>query len=68
MKVVVVILSASILTLLLILCAIIQRSPDDGVIGGATALCEDGSLSMSDERSGTCSHHGGVDRWLNDEQ
>jgi hypothetical protein len=31
---------------------------------GATALCRDGSYSFSQHRGGTCSHHGGVERWL----
>ena len=31
---------------------------------GATALCRDGTYSYSKHRSGTCSHHGGVARWL----
>ncbi|HKS51273.1 MAG TPA: DUF3761 domain-containing protein [Pseudonocardiaceae bacterium] len=31
---------------------------------GATAQCEDGSYSFSQHRQGTCSHHGGVARWL----
>ena len=31
---------------------------------GATALCRDGSYSYSAHRQGTCSHHGGVARWL----
>ena len=31
---------------------------------GATAKCADGSYSFSQSRSGTCSHHGGVDTWL----
>lgn len=31
---------------------------------GATALCGDGTYSFSQHRSGTCSHHGGVQRWL----
>lgn len=31
---------------------------------GATAECEDGTYSFSESRSGTCSHHGGVRRWL----
>lgn len=31
---------------------------------GATAQCRDGSYSFSLHRSGTCSHHGGVARWL----
>jgi uncharacterized protein YgiM (DUF1202 family) len=32
---------------------------------GATAECNDGSYSFSRSRRGTCSHHGGVKRWLN---
>jgi uncharacterized protein DUF3761 len=31
---------------------------------GATAQCNDGTYSFSQHRSGTCSHHGGVRRWL----
>jgi hypothetical protein len=31
---------------------------------GATALCRDGTYSYSKHRSGTCSGHGGVKRWL----
>lgn len=31
---------------------------------GATALCADGTYSFSQHRRGTCSHHGGVSRWL----
>ncbi|MGH9560651.1 MAG: DUF3761 domain-containing protein [Terracidiphilus sp.] len=31
---------------------------------GATALCNDGTYSFSAHRSGTCSHHKGVSRWL----
>ena len=31
---------------------------------GATALCRDGTYSFSRRRRGTCSHHGGVTRWL----
>jgi Protein of unknown function (DUF3761)/Glucodextranase, domain B len=31
---------------------------------GATAQCEDGTYSFSESRSGTCSHHGGVAKWL----
>lgn len=31
---------------------------------GATALCRDGTYSFSRNRRGTCSHHGGVSRWL----
>lgn len=29
----------------------------------ATALCRDGTYSFSHSRRGTCSHHGGVERW-----
>lgn len=31
---------------------------------GATAVCRDGTYSFSQNRSGTCSYHGGVARWL----
>ena len=31
---------------------------------GATALCRDGTYSYSRSRRGTCSHHGGVAKWL----
>jgi Protein of unknown function (DUF3761) len=31
---------------------------------GATAQCRDGSYSFSRRRRGTCSHHGGVAKWL----
>lgn len=31
---------------------------------GATARCRDGSYSFSEHASGTCSHHGGVGRWI----
>ena len=31
---------------------------------GATARCRDGSYSFSENRRGTCSHHGGVAAWL----
>ena len=31
---------------------------------GACAVCRDGTYSFSRNRRGTCSHHGGVSRWL----
>lgn len=31
---------------------------------GATAICNDGTISYSNNRSGTCSGHGGVRTWL----
>ena len=31
---------------------------------GATARCRDGTYSFSEHHQGTCSHHGGVARWL----
>ncbi len=30
-----------------------------------TAICKDGTYSYSKNRRGTCSHHGGVEKWLN---
>jgi hypothetical protein len=35
-----------------------------GTPAGATALCNDGTYSFSQHRQGTCSHHGGVAKWL----
>jgi hypothetical protein len=31
---------------------------------GATAQCRDGTYSFSQHHQGTCSHHGGVAKWL----
>jgi hypothetical protein len=36
--------------------------------GLPTARCKDGTLSHSKHHSGTCSGHGGVDRWLDGSQ
>ena len=41
-----------------------RPSRDTGVPAGATAICRDGSTSYSAHRQGTCSHHGGVAKWL----
>jgi hypothetical protein len=38
--------------------------PADQPPPGATAQCNDGTYSFSQHHSGTCSHHGGVRRWL----
>lgn len=35
------------------------------VPSGASAICGDGTYSFSQNRRGTCSHHGGVSEWLN---
>lgn len=35
-----------------------------GAPSGATALCQDGTYSFSQHRQVTCSHHGGVSKWL----
>jgi Protein of unknown function (DUF3761) len=39
-------------------------TPSSSIPAGATAKCRDGSYSFSHTRRGTCSHHGGVARWL----
>jgi hypothetical protein len=39
------------------------RSPSSNP-AGATARCRDGTYSYSEHASGTCSHHGGVGRWI----
>lgn len=36
----------------------------DAAPEGATAVCRDGTYSFSKHRQGTCSHHGGVAKWL----
>ncbi len=45
----------------------VVKSPEKAASApaGATAQCRDGSYSFSRHRSGTCSHHGGVGKWLN---
>jgi hypothetical protein len=40
------------------------HSKGAAVPAGATARCEDGSYSFSQNHRGTCSHHGGVTAWL----
>jgi hypothetical protein len=39
-------------------------SLDGSVPAGATARCRNGTYSFSQNRRGTCSHHGGVAQWL----
>jgi hypothetical protein len=41
------------------------RTADNQPPPGATAQCRDGTYSFSQSRRGTCSHHGGVAKWLN---
>jgi hypothetical protein len=41
-----------------------QRKETRPVPTGASAQCRDDSYSFSAHRRGTCSHHGGVARWL----
>ncbi|MCL5958996.1 MAG: DUF3761 domain-containing protein [Chloroflexi bacterium] len=38
--------------------------PNTTAPSGATAICKDGTYSFSQNRRGTCSHHGGVAQWL----
>jgi len=48
---------------------VVVHSPAHTVSGaappGASAQCQDGSYSFSLHHRGTCSHHGGVSRWVN---
>ncbi len=37
---------------------------DNSIPSGASAQCGDGTYSFSQSSRGTCSHHGGVSRWL----
>jgi hypothetical protein len=39
------------------------KSRDGAKPEGASAKCRDGTWSFSHTRSGTCSRHGGVERW-----
>jgi hypothetical protein len=41
-----------------------EPGTSSGPPAGATAECADGEYSFSESRSGTCSSHGGVARWL----
>src|SRR5262245_2415513 len=44
---------------------VVQRPENcSGPPKGATAQCRDTSYSFSRNRRGTCSHHGGVAKWL----
>ena len=47
---------------------VVVHSPAHTVSGavppGASAQCHDGSYSFSQHHRGTCSHHGGVAKWL----
>ncbi|WP_082545938.1 DUF3761 domain-containing protein [Rhodanobacter sp. Root627] len=40
------------------------HTTNGAIPSGATAQCRDGSFSFSMSHRGTCSHHGGVARWL----
>ena len=42
----------------------IKVAPIPNAPAGATALCNDGTYSMSKHRSGSCSSHKGVKQWL----
>lgn len=44
----------------------IKVAPIPGAPATATALCNDGTYSMSQHRSGSCSNHKGVKQWLKD--
>lgn len=35
---------------------------------GIRAICVDGSISLSKTNKGTCSRHGGVERWTSDDE
>jgi hypothetical protein len=39
-------------------------SNTNSIPAGASARCRDGTYSFSQNRRGTCSHHGGVSEWL----
>ena len=41
-----------------------QPPVENTIPSGASAICQDGTYSFSQHRQGTCSHHGGVAKWL----
>jgi hypothetical protein len=41
-----------------------KQAPQRTAPAGASAVCRDGTYSYSQNRRGTCSHHGGVAQWL----
>lgn len=41
-----------------------KPSEQKSIPAGASAICRDGTFSFSQNRRGTCSHHGGVAQWL----
>jgi hypothetical protein len=55
---------ASVLVCVALVAAALAAAGRAGDPPGATAQCRDGTYSYSQHRSGTCSHHGGVARWL----
>jgi hypothetical protein len=56
------------LAMLLVIGAAVVAAPQLATSGsappGATARCNDGTYSYSRHHQGTCSHHGGVAKWL----
>jgi len=44
--------------------SLIPSPKQESIPAGASAICRDGTYSFSQNRRGTCSHHGGVARWL----
>jgi hypothetical protein len=51
--------------LLCVGCGNDSNDSGSGSNSGATAVCNDGSLSFSKSVQGTCSGHGGVKEWVN---
>lgn len=41
-----------------------RQATQQSAPAGASAVCRDGTYSYSQNRRGTCSHHGGVAQWL----
>lgn len=41
----------------------LASGPETGGQTGPSAVCQDGSLSYSEHRQGTCSYYGGVREW-----
>jgi hypothetical protein len=43
---------------------VLKPKPTQVYPAGVTAICKDGTYSYSQSKRGTCSHHGGVKKWL----
>lgn len=58
-------LAVSVLVMIALFCGVIYlKNNGESRFIGASAECKDGTYSASKTRRGTCSGHGGVKRWI----